>query len=583
MFRSKGSRSMLTNQMYDAPRNLLFPNSLSNSSGNGVGGGTISSMSFISVTTAIYESQYHMLQQIHDSYTVLLANKKYEKISTDYDQYIFLLHELKELNISDTTLQLLIQITEDTLTGAVNLSSLYEASVYNELQILLLNKRIEDILSNKNVKHTLMEGISGQISIKKSFKLSPLFSYYIHLYGLPEYGVGFDPDKLAFIEILLGYMDVGEDIGGSFKNNKLQSATGSTGTTADATTEYDTNATTGATGFTEYDVDETTGATGIDYTEYDADVTTTGATGFTEYDADVTTGATGIDYIDFTASGTPLASPHVVMNDIEYDTGVTTGYDTGVTGYIDVFEYGFATTRDYTDFPIYQYNVSNTFEVRFDVRKFNSLLGLTKDVSNIHVLSSSYDISSDSFTNNSITLSFTDFFSQINSNTQISVGTLTNISTDFKNYVNTFYNAINSSTIYSFPSNFNPFNGVFDNSTFTSSITSLLSKINSSGVVSYSIQGVVVSGLDGNITVSNINGLLRYAVQTNAFGNRIPDSPTYSSYSVRDGFLADDLIYIPNGLKIILNVYFTYLTGQIIIISTKTYYIPLLIRLSNLT
>ena len=254
-----------------------------------------------------------------------------------------------------------------------------------------------------------------------------------------------------------------------------------------------------------------------------------------------------------------------------------------MTGYIDVFEYGFATTRDYTDFPIYQYNVSNTFEVRFDVRKFNSLLGLTKDVSNIHVLSSSYDISSDSFTNNSITLSFTDFFSQINSNTQISVGTLTNISTDFKNYVNTFYNAINSSTIYSFPSNFNPFNGVFDNSTFTSSITSLLSKINSSGVVSYSIQGVVVSGLDGNITVSNINGLLRYAVQTNAFGNRIPDSPTYSSYSVRDGFLADDLIYIPNGLKIILNVYFTYLTGQIIIISTKTYYIPLLIRLSNLT
>ena len=129
-----------------------------------------------------------------------------------------------------------------------------------------------------------------------------------------------------------------------------------------------------------------------------------------------------------------------------------------------------AITRDYTDFPIYQFNVSNAFEVLFDVRVFNSLLGLTKDASNIQILSSSYDISNDRFANDSITLPFTNFYSQINSNTQISVGSLTNISNDFKEYVNSFYNEINSSTIYSFPNDFNPFNGVFDNATFTSMI-----------------------------------------------------------------------------------------------------------------
>ena len=534
MFRSKGSRSIFTNRMCDIPRNLLFPRPYYNDTG------TIETSS-ITIDNVINDRQYALLQKIHDSYTVLLANKQYENISSNYDQYIFLLHQLREINVSDSTLQLLINITEETLTGSVNMYSLYEAYMYNELQILLLNKRIEDILSDKNMVHTIMDGIEGRFSLTKCFKLSPILSYYIHLYGVPAYGVGFDPDKLVFLQKLLNTPGHTEpNIINTNPPDHRRSIFNSTDTNAGSTINFEPNV--------GYVIEKYDGEV-IDFYSYTDEINV-----YDAYTGEIIYGLMG------TPAGFPLWG--------------TTGTGTG-----EIWN-----TRNYTDFPIYQFNVSNAFQVLFDVRKFNTLLGLTKDASNIQILSSSYDISSDSFANNSITLPFTDFFSQINSNTIISIGSLIYISTDFNAYIDTFYNEINLSTIYSLPSNFNPFNGISNTIEFiTSLITSLLSSIDSSGVVSKSINWVVVSGLDGNINIPNINGLLRYAVQTNAFGNRIPDSTTYSSYGVFNGFLANDLIYIPDGLKIILNVCFTYLTGDIKIISSKTYNIPLLLRLSNLT
>ena len=108
MFRSKGSRSIFTNRMCDIPRNLLFPRPYYNDTG------TIETSS-ITIDNVINDRQYALLQKIHDSYTVLLAKKQYENISSNYDQYIFLLHQLREINVSDSTLQLLINITEETL------------------------------------------------------------------------------------------------------------------------------------------------------------------------------------------------------------------------------------------------------------------------------------------------------------------------------------------------------------------------------------------------------------------------------------------------------------------------------------
>jgi hypothetical protein len=73
---------------------------------------------------------------------------------------------------------------------------------------------------------------------------------------------------------------------------------------------------------------------------------------------------------------------------------------------------------------------------------------------------------------------------------------------------------------------------------------------------------VFTSDLSGSITISNINNLLRNAVDANVFGNRTPstgtgtaEDPDYkSNYGVNDGFLDGDIIWVPAGTSIKLSV-----------------------------
>lgn len=73
---------------------------------------------------------------------------------------------------------------------------------------------------------------------------------------------------------------------------------------------------------------------------------------------------------------------------------------------------------------------------------------------------------------------------------------------------------------------------------------------------------VFTSDLSGSITISNINNLLRNAVDSNVFGNRTPstgtgtaEDPVYkSNYGVNDGFLDGDIIWVPAGTSIKLSV-----------------------------
>ena len=147
-------------------------------------------------------AQAHALTVVHDSYSLLLAQKKYESISTNYTDYLTLLKTIKTIDLRDTNLNILLMIAEDAILGAVNSVAVNVNYSYTQLKMITLNKYIDDILSDKNVKKVLSDGISGNISASKVFKLSPIFSYYIILYGMPIKGAGFDPVKLAFIESL---------------------------------------------------------------------------------------------------------------------------------------------------------------------------------------------------------------------------------------------------------------------------------------------------------------------------------------------------------------------------------------------
>jgi O-acetyl-ADP-ribose deacetylase (regulator of RNase III) len=103
---------------------------------------------------------------------------------------------------TNTNLKLLMQIAYDGLTGALHSKTLNRDNVELNLQVALLNKKVDDILSGKNEVST-MACTSGEIVITKTFKLAPLYSYYIHLYGMPAYGVGFDTAKLTLVASIL--------------------------------------------------------------------------------------------------------------------------------------------------------------------------------------------------------------------------------------------------------------------------------------------------------------------------------------------------------------------------------------------
>jgi hypothetical protein len=144
------------------------------------------------------------IQAIQQEYTVNLANQTYSKIPTNYSQFLYLYGILINTisTISDQNLKTLFQTTIEGLMGAMNAYGLSVDKTELNLKINILEQTIADLESNKNVL-TAVTTNKGQYSLKKSFTLAPLFSYYIMLYGLPEAGVGFDQAKLSVLLSIL--------------------------------------------------------------------------------------------------------------------------------------------------------------------------------------------------------------------------------------------------------------------------------------------------------------------------------------------------------------------------------------------
>jgi hypothetical protein len=81
-------------------------------------------------------------------------------------------------------------------------------------------------------------------------------------------------------------------------------------------------------------------------------------------------------------------------------------------------------------------------------------------------------------------------------------------------------------------------------------------------------EGAYISDLSGSITIGSITQLLKYAVDANVFGNRTPivdlaqngtgnavDPADKNNYGVEDGFVAGDLIWVPSGTTVVLNLH----------------------------
>jgi len=153
-------------------------------------------------TTAIFldGQQLSIMKEIDASYGYPLATKLYNEIPSSYSIYVYYYTLLKEMEIKATnpTILLLLRIIEHLLVGSINAFGLYTSNLMLTTDKTGLNTKINDILSNKNVKNVEVTCNRGTINMTQTFTLAPVFNAYILVYGLPQPGVGFDPRRVAF-------------------------------------------------------------------------------------------------------------------------------------------------------------------------------------------------------------------------------------------------------------------------------------------------------------------------------------------------------------------------------------------------
>jgi len=146
----------------------------------------------------------------------------------------------------------------------------------------------------------------------------------------------------------------------------------------------------------------------------------------------------------------------------------------------------------------------------------------------------------------SITIHSTDFVNNIKESNIISVGKLTTLYSDFVTYINDYFGYANGfSALFNLSSQVNIHSGIFNANAFINIIN---------GQTLNQSTGEYVNDLSGSVTVNYINNLLNYVVYSNPFNNRNPSDNNGAGYSIQDGFIEGDLIFIPNGITITLNV-----------------------------
>jgi hypothetical protein len=144
------------------------------------------------------------LSRIETDYVEKMAKRKYLTIPDSVPAFL----SLNDIMLNaiakqkNTNLKLLFQIARDGMDGALHSRTLFADNADLDIRVLMLNKKNDDILSGKNEVKAIGT-TSGQFTITKTFKLAPIYSYYIYLYGMPAYGVGFDATKLSLLATIM--------------------------------------------------------------------------------------------------------------------------------------------------------------------------------------------------------------------------------------------------------------------------------------------------------------------------------------------------------------------------------------------
>lgn len=207
-----------------------------------------------------------------------------------------------------------------------------------------------------------------------------------------------------------------------------------------------------------------------------------------------------------------------------------------------VVQQGFSQINMMEEEALTRYDVTDAVQLKFSVRTINKKLGILKDSSNVNVIQAWFDPANEVLYKDNVKICNCDLKNGVNTQSIISVGKLQTLYADFRNCVGAYFGDPGGfASLFALEQEFNPNNGVFDAS-------ALIQLINKS---TFTMNGSFVSDLSGDVIVNDINRLLEYTVDTNVFNNR---NPTNKNWGVVDGFIAGDLIFIPEGLTIRLSL-----------------------------
>jgi hypothetical protein len=204
-------------------------------------------------------------------------------------------------------------------------------------------------------------------------------------------------------------------------------------------------------------------------------------------------------------------------------------------------------------------------QLRVDVRTFNEKLGLIKDPSNNVIISSPLDISNGKFPDD-ITFTFQDFIPDLSVDNVISVGSFSNIYSDFRRSIVNYFAVSSFTTVF----------GSVDEQKYTGEFTK------EKFVELYSVSDAPVD-ISGIMYIYFVPQLLTSITTNDPFNNR-------SNKTINDGFIAGDIVLLSKGISIKLDLSLEPvqplpgidISNNPISLLGKIYTAPLILRLDNL-
>ena len=226
-----------------------------------------------------------------------------------------------------------------------------------------------------------------------------------------------------------------------------------------------------------------------------------------------------------------------------------------------VLEQGFTTIETLADVSggVVNFDMTQVPQILISADVFNAALGKPTPASTVADPSGYFDETTQQYTvaGNKITITAADIVTDMTATGASAVthlGQLTNIYTSFENYVQTYFGY------------FGGFASLFDNASqfditndfTTSELHSLMTS------PSADVNGAEIKSMTGSIEISNVTEAIRFAVDSNVFGNRGPNlastgdadpaTDASANFGLADGFLPGDLIHLRDGIEIKLDV-----------------------------